>query len=153
MVIENDHAAISYEANLKESFPDALTEAKRLMQMFKTSKFMPAIKFSQKLLTVLPISVVRAAMDDFTPSVGISYSNMPGPRGGWEFNGVRIRRSFGIGPTVCKLVNSIFVVSMEGETCIGFSTCKNHIDDADGYMTIYKEKLNQFLNPVSKKTN
>lgn len=153
MAIENDHAAISYEVYLKESFTDALAEAKRLMKIFKSSKFLPAIKFSLKLITVLPISVLRAAMEDFTPAVGITYSNMQGPMGGWEFNGVRVKRTFAIGPTVCKLVNSIFVTSMEGETCIGFSTCKNHIEDADEYIGIYKQKMNEFLNPDTKKTN
>ena len=137
MLIENDHATISFEVNLKESFTEAFAEVKRLMRVFKSSNFMPEIKFSEKLILVLPISVVRAVMVDFTPAVGITYSSKHGPKKGWEFNEVRVRRSFAIGPSVCKLVNSIFVTSMEVETSIGFSTCKNFIDDAEGYINVY----------------
>jgi hypothetical protein len=137
-----------------DDFDQCLVESKKMSKQFKGSVWMSAVKFSQKLLTCFPASIVKGALDDFTPSLGFSYSNMLGPKNGFDMNGVKCKRIFGIGPAVGKLINSMMIVSsvMENKTTIGIGTCKNHIEDVEDWVSIYKDNMDQFLNG-GKKTN
>ena len=111
---------------------------------------MAAARHLGDLTFSFPFNILRYLVALMTTKTDFAYSNMPGPRSGFNFGGTKLTKLVAVGPMLGYSCNAIVFLSLTDTGRIGFSTNSGFIEFPDEFMDILNHKVKLFIgSPVT----
>ena len=97
------------------------------------------------ITTAFPFSLPQHLIAWQTKKFSLMYSNMAGPKSGYNFGGTQMKSITAFAPILGSCVNGVIPITTGGVLKIGFTTCRNYIDSPDEFMDLLEQFMRAFL--------
>jgi hypothetical protein len=132
---------MTYNFPIRSSFDEAVKFTKALSRSRAAGPMLVATTHLINFLLSIPFGLSKYAIDLCTDPISMMYSNLPGPKKNFNWDGVTIKQVGGILPTCGTSVSGMMIISMMGKSCLTFITCKDYISHPDEFMSIFNRKI------------
>lgn len=90
-------------------------------------------KIFNDIINSIPFGIGFYLVAHMSTRFAFGYSNLPGPKKGLNFGGVKVKSFYGFAPVMGDATQALMAISMGKTIVFGFISDKGHIEDPDEF--------------------